>query len=298
MMAIAKLALAALVCAAERDDDMSMHLLQMQMNVARGSDTQCLQFMHIPKTGGTSIDAANMNLPIGHRAFDSLMLRTYQRIAASAKWPEEVNLGKVYAKSHKDKDAYGKFLAQHGLSYHWLPEDSMPKCEDLHTPPSVSAKMRSYYDSCTTFCAVREPTQRFWSAYRMLMGPEASACDPKFIEMWTLDALASTEQHTTYHGCFFTPQLEFVHGTRNISEASHAYCNRIIHQENLTAEFGELMAEYGFQVPLPEKDLMQDWSDNCINMSVNDLTPTTRQALYEFYKADYEAFGYPKPNLS
>ncbi|CAE7393981.1 unnamed protein product [Symbiodinium necroappetens] len=41
----------------------------------------CLRFMHIPKTGGTSIDSANLHLPPGQRAFDSYMLRAYERIA-------------------------------------------------------------------------------------------------------------------------------------------------------------------------------------------------------------------------
>ena len=41
------------------------------------------------------------------------------------------------------------------------------------------------------------------------------------------------------------------------------------------------MAEYGQGVELPAAELMSSWTDHC-NMSVADLTPPTKAAVYEF----------------
>jgi hypothetical protein len=65
-----------------------------------------------------------------------------------------------------------------------------------------------------------------------------------------------------------------------------------LRQENLTAEFDELMAEIGRpDVKLPTEELMSSWGA-CRNVTTNDLTPASRKAVYDFFKVDYEAFGY------
>eukprot|EP00438_Fugacium_kawagutii_P021676 Skav223804 [mRNA] locus=scaffold575:640654:641409:- [translate_table: standard] len=249
--------------------------------------------MHIPKTGGTSIDAANMYQSIP--AFDSLMRETYQRIAVASNLTH-ANLGKLYVDSHKSWEVYSGWLLTNGDFYRMIPPNGPDSCEDLHTPPSRSPLIAEYYRECETFCAIRNPLERFWSAFRVsVAAKQGFTCDPEQIEKKVLEILQENIESPYISNCFWTPQVEFVYGTRNWSAATQPYCTRIVHQENLTAEFDELMSEIGrSDVKLPDEELMSSWS-GCDNMTTSDLTPLTRKAIYDFYKEDFDAFGYKPP---
>jgi len=288
-------AAAAQECASESDIEISgMNFLQMNAaSLAPASQReQCLRFMHIPKTGGTSIDSANMHLPAGQRAFDSLMLETFLRVQEHMDGVED--LGKLYDDAHHDRLTYGIFIAEHLSDYRWLPEDAADKCEDLHTPPSRSSDIALYYQEpgCTNFCVVREPLARFFSAFKMVY----QECDPLSVESKTLELLSQLNSRPYLNDCFFMPQVLSVYGVFNKSSATHQYCQRILHTENLDQEFADLMKEFGHDLQLPADDLMSSWTDRC-NMTVDELTPTTKAAVYEKYKVDYEAFGYPMPSF-
>jgi len=268
----------------------------LQMGVASFRSPQaeaCLRFMHIPKTGGTSIDSANLHLPPRQRAFDSYMLRTYQRIA-KADHIDEKDLGNLFDYSHSSALVYVPFKKRHRSLYHWLPPGGTDQCEDVHTPPSRSSDVALYYqaDGCTTFCVVREPLARFWSAFQMFFND----CDPESVDKRARELLSNLPTRPYEHECFFMLQVESIYGVTNKTAATHQYCERILHEENLDQEFDALMAEYGRHVELPGEQMMSSWTDTC-NMSVADLKPETKAAVYEFFKADYEAFGYPKPDF-
>ena len=283
-----------------------MELLQLgldlkDLQVQRSSDDrrsdpgQCLRFMHIPKTGGTSIDAANMHHTVP--AFDSLMRETYKRIAV-ARNLTDADLGSLYEDSHVSRIVYGFWFAENRRFYHFLPPSVTDQCQDLHTPPSRSPLIQEYYSACRTFCSLRDPLERFWSAFRMEVAPRTRSCDPQILETEILEILEAARTRPYCRNCFWVPQVEFVYGTRKWSSATEQYCTRWLRQENLTAEFAELMAEIGrSDVKLPAEELMASWSA-CRNVTTNDLTPASRKAVYDFYKEDYEAFGYSPPQLS
>merc|ERR1719401_3045574 len=50
---------------------------------------KCLKFIHNPRTGGTSIDSMNLQLPQGQRAYDTIMQAYLDRAAGSTLFPSE-----------------------------------------------------------------------------------------------------------------------------------------------------------------------------------------------------------------
>ncbi|CAK9065224.1 unnamed protein product, partial [Durusdinium trenchii] len=216
-------------------DHISISLVQTQV---RPLKTRCLRFMHIPKTGGTSIDAENLRHAI--KPFDSLMLRTFHRLARVHDWNSST-MAERFQSTHQDSFwTYINFIAGNAASYHFLPA-APDRCEDLHMPPSQSKFIRDYYDSCETFCTLRDPLERFWSAFQNW----SPTCDPLGIEAEAVELLKELKQRPYQRDCFFVPQVEMVYGTRRISNGMHQYCDRFLHQENLSAEFHELMVERG-----------------------------------------------------
>mmetsp|Transcript_155504 Transcript_155504/g.270489 ORF Transcript_155504/g.270489 Transcript_155504/m.270489 type:complete len:318 (-) Transcript_155504:27-980(-) len=260
---------------------------------------QCLKFMHIPKTGGTSIDSANMHLE--SPAFDSLALQECLRIAASMNQTEYAqkynsNLGELFDASQSpeafaDNVPYKNFIPS--------PYVQQGTCVDVHAPPGNNSDpdINKYYTTgpCNVFCVVRDPLDRFISGYQITkQGP----CDPDGFESRALELLLELKKDPWTQGCFFTPQVNFVYGASSKSLATTQYCDHILHTETLNEEFDALMQEYGINLTLPEEhELSADKlaSDGEIECKVQRVTQKVKDAVYEAYRADYEAFGYPRP---
>lgn len=262
--------------------------------------SQCLKFLHIPKTGGTSIDSANMHQD--GPAFDSLMRQTYMRIASNMsadKYESEYgsSLGRMYDDSHKSLIYYTQtWMPSHRQFYHMLlqPDDGQ-LCEDIHTPPSNAKSVQKFFteDDCKVFCAVREPLQRFISSYEMTA---AGPCDPEGFESTLGTFLPHLQEKPNDRGCLFTPQVMLVYGVNNKSQATTQYCGNILRTEHLNDDFDAFMQANGQALKLADKELMGEstYSFGC-KVNRDNVTQAAKDLVFEHFRADYEAFGYPRP---
>jgi hypothetical protein len=268
---------------------------------AHGSN-QCIRFMHIPKTGGTSIDSANMHEDTP--AFDSFMYRTYKRIANDMPAEEfeekyESNLGIMYDESHNSVDYYSSdWMPQHSKYYNYISQPDGSRCVDVHTSPSSNASVAEYYssDNCTVFCAGREPLQRFVSAYEM---GDWGPCDPESFEQFVRIDLELFKHRPYKGGCHFVPQVLMVYGDSSKELETKQYCTSILHQEDLDEEFNAFMAENGQSLTLTDNHdnsaLFGEASYNGCKVNRDVITQASKDMIYDFYRADYEAFGYARP---
>ena len=243
---------------------------------ARPRNISSLQFVHIPKTGGTAMEVTGRSHGL--------------------QW------GK-----HRTKLPGG--MCPFGCKGTWQP------CSAWHIPPALFAEHgKNPYAGYTTFCNVRHPYSRAISEYIFLGGPcnaqdlnaglqdilgkinaSVVAIDDSFPHM-PPDAvwLASRAQLTTARpmanlsDCHWLPQRVYAES-----------CDFVLHIESLREDFEAMMRPFGNAIPTvelqrhrcPPSMPCKSFVEPC-ELPVGSLDSVSRSMLRHVYRHDFDRFGY------
>lgn len=277
---------------------------------------KCLKFLQIPRTGGTTSESLNLHLPKKDRAYDSFMAKAFDEVAGrvdtftttNGQHPKSRSPGDLFDEAHgaylpadKQWQASSHYALQWliRLPFKWVPAPqacSQPwcYCQDLHTAPAYSPYVANYFKEggCETFCTVRDPLDRALSAYKFV--PSQGPCSAEGFNSFVAYNFPLKRDPT--HVCHYVPQTQFVYGALSKSKSQHKWCDKVLRFENITDDFNNLMEEYGHDLKFPKKnDKAALFKTETCHIDKSKLTRKTKDLIYDYYKGDYEAFGYPKP---
>lgn len=248
-----------------------------------------IALVHIPKTGGTSIEHAGHRSPLGLR------------------W------GFQY-----ERDRFRKI--RRGLP---LLESKIPACLGnwgkrccswWHVPPRQMRDWRPYFGAPNRFCVVRDPYARALSEYSFGHGKDVrkltcGQLNRTEVNEWLRDRMMQyANGAVAVSDCHWIPQYQYIEphvGVRGGTVDTRAYdtpdayidagpdgrsCNRVIQLEHLATDLPALMAELG----VPEIKLQHGkkaFTSKCKDVGM--LEEETRQLIRRIYRQDFVQFGYP-----
>lgn len=255
-----------------------------------------LEFVHITKTGGSSIENAGAAIGINWGACH------YMKV-------EEVGC------SSPDLPYENPDYQSYALTSPW------------HTPPKLLKTYRNKvqypYDGADLFTVVRNPYSRVLSEYycpwngfqakfRGSVGHDMKdPNDAKVMNEWVKSMVGrlgnSLDEFNTrnHHKERFVRQAKGLNEDKRILAQKH-YINQaeyvydgdekivkhVLHYENLSKEFRALMKKYEIDATLPPKGQGIYSEENESRLTYKDLDPEAIQLINYFAKADFEEFGY------
>ena len=250
--------------------------------VSSAATASSLDFVHIPKNAGTTIEETGV--AHGHK---------WGRYKSPRTW-------------------FGDAWAAHGWSFGgWQPPSAVGKpargeplpCSPFHIPPAVYQRVlkRNPYANASTFCIVRHPLSRALSEvlYSMRHEPLKSYCSPAQIEKLLDEKLDGLEpflrSYRSWDGqlkahdaaavsdCHWLPQVAYTHGP------GVPQCARILRLESLAADWQKLSASTGLGIAASA--LTDDNASPC-PVSMGQLSAAVRARLAKLYAPDLDKLGY------
>jgi len=222
------------------------------------STGQCLNFLHIPKNAGSSMEQVSVKGSMkGWGRFDETLQCSQSGNCRAVPWP----------------CIRGCKVSEQGMN---------GICSIWHMPPSADPKLERSYNGCDTFCIVRNPLTKLISQHMF----EGGRCDATEFETKVRERITTDLKANIFsYDCHYLNQVEYVFG--NTSQKPKPYCQHVLHFERLTSDFAALMAKYDF----PLEAMPHSNKKHC-SLNSSDISPDVLQLIEAYYAEDYETFGY------
>lgn len=222
------------------------------------SSGQCLNFLHIPKNAGTSMENYKVSGKFGGWGMNDKSLQCSRKgDCGKVPWPC-IN---------------GCQISEEGM-------DGI--CSIWHVPPSTDPKLAESYNHCDTFCLVRDPLKKVISQH-MFEGGQCNLADfeKKARQRFNVDL----KSNKFAYDCHYVKQVDYVFGHGR--GRSKPFCQHVLHLENLKSGFAELMAKFH----LPLEVVPHDNSRHC-DLKPADIASDVLHLIDTYYADDYKTFGY------
>lgn len=242
----------------EEDDPITTSMRETSARlVTLGNGTHCLNFLHIPKTGGSSIEEVGKSKP--DDSLDSVDAKQWgiRDLSLSCK-----GLGECPFQGHS----------------RCCPMTDGSRCSVWHVPPADDKILEKTYQRCETFCVVRDPVARFRSEHAYHRRPCTTQALGEAVNK-TLRSLGATPAQAD---CHFIPQSRYHQNGRT--------CQHVMKQENFKEDFLALLAKFGISADI---EMAHKFHTGCAALFDRE----SLDKLHEYYSADYAAFGYKKDYL-
>lgn len=261
-----------------------------------------LEFVHIPKTGGTVIEsvAAKGGVPwtICHFLPPSDVASMSMNI--------------IQCPNYGDK---GHFKWRKVRSFHGLVWWHLPPSYFFNYSNELPANP---YQGADIFAVVRNPYDRLISEYYYQQswlvseGDRAKTQNVRHFNEWVAAKLTAyshfhcqrsakfdlfqttnaTQAYLSFDGHLIS-QYDYIYDGSSSSASSHSrrIVDHVLKFENLTAEYDELMAMYGLRhlTPLPREHVRKSLPKS---LGLYNLTLDNLQRIEKVYQQDFEEFGY------
>lgn len=237
---------------------------QTAVKEAAVKGARCLRFLHIPKTGGSSIERQMWFLNNGRDA--------KKRFPAWGMHDEHIQCTRPI----KDKNTWRINCV--------MPGPGSVVCNHYHVPPSGDPVTLRSYEGCELFCVVRDPLSRFASEWKYsLERTGKDACDARNFTWFANKALGRARRNPYDADCHLTPQARFVFAGRG--KDRRQVCKHVLRFERLKQDFDALMKSWDIPMQLTEHALQTPLCKLHVDKQL-------RRRIWEMYQEDYEAFGY------
>jgi hypothetical protein len=276
------------------------------MDKLRSSCLPRLEFLHIPKTGGTTIEQTatiQANIAWGSCHFHLNIKKPWKicpsklrTLRPKKKWPKHELLGNLWH--------YPLHWLEnnHTMTVRHIPSNPYHNLAKGNAPPAYSSSCSVVDQELRYFAVIRNPYERAISAYyyQAEFKHKKKLHSQRFMNKWIYKQCleyrnkANTNDDSSSNigyedrSVYYIPQYEYIFDTHGRQRVHH-----ILHFENLTNEFNDLMAKYKLNITLLDtktKSSVTVKEDD--RFGPQDLYPKVRRVLEELYVNDFALGNY------
>ena len=227
-----------------------------------------LEFVHITKTAGSSIEATAAKFGIKYGA---------------CHWKKILSFGGNCTKPDKSLSASAMKYNHTRIPFRFEGIFGEP----WHTPHHWFLK--NPYPSKATFCVVRNPYERLVSEYHCKWGGYDGDDKANATIMNEYIQRMARKSIRDHRGAHWLPQHMYVYDVEGNQVIDH-----ILRFEHLNEDFSALMKLYNLAIELPEKKNARNTTGTTSALTVANLTKDTIKVINWVYKEDFKRFHYQK----